>query len=155
MIGVRESASVTYPKDELLPEICARLAEGEPLAAICRDPHMPDASTVRGWALADEQVSNAIAQARAHGFDAIADECLEIANTPVVGEEVTTKPDGTQEVKRGDMLGHRKLQIETRLKLLAKWDPKRYGERQAIEHSVNEDTAAILAAARKRAGVGG
>ena len=26
------------------------------------------------------------------------------------------------------MLGHRKLQVETRLKLLAKWDPKRYGD---------------------------
>jgi len=28
-----------------------------------------------------------------------------------------------------DMLGHRKLQIETRLKLLAKWNPKKYGDR--------------------------
>jgi hypothetical protein len=27
-----------------------------------------------------------------------------------------------------DMLGHRKLQVETRLKLLAKWDPRRYGD---------------------------
>ena len=27
------------------------------------------------------------------------------------------------------MLGHRKLQIETRLKLLAKWNPKKYGDR--------------------------
>ncbi|MNT50547.1 hypothetical protein D3C72_1874720 [compost metagenome] len=37
-------------------------------------------------------------------------------------------------VKRGDMLGHRKLQIETRLKLLAKWNPKRYGDRMTQEH---------------------
>ena len=146
---------MTYPKDELLPEICARLAQGETLSAICRDPHMPDRVTVYSWANADPVVSERIAQARAVGFDAIADECLEIANTPVVGEEVTTKPDGSQEVKRGDMLGHRKLQIETRLKLLAKWDPKRYGERQAVEHSVSEDTAAILSAARKRTGASG
>ena len=32
-----------------------------------------------------------------------------------------------------DMLGHRNLQIETRLKLLAKWNPKKYGERVAHE----------------------
>jgi hypothetical protein len=33
------------------------------------------------------------------------------------------------------MLGHRRLQVETRLKLLAKWDPKRHGERIATEIS--------------------
>jgi hypothetical protein len=33
---------------------------------------------------------------------------------------------------REDMLGHRKLQIETRLKLLAKWSPKRYGDKLGI-----------------------
>ena len=160
---------MTYPKDELLPEICERLAEGEPLAQICRDPHMPAARTVRGWALDDPELSAVIARARALGFDAIAEDCLEIADTPRIGVKKTTKPltmrnsggdvvatgEVLEEVTEGDMIEHRKLQIETRLKLLAKWDPKRYGERQAIEHSVNEDTAAILAAARQRAGRGG
>ena len=31
-----------------------------------------------------------------------------------------------------------KLRVETRLKLLAKWDPKRYGERQQVD--VNDVT---------------
>ena len=35
-------------------------------------------------------------------------------------------------VTEEDMLGHRKLQIETRLKLLAVWDPKRYGNKMQI-----------------------
>lgn len=146
---------MSYPKDELVPEICARLAQGEPLAQICRDPHMPGVTTVWEWQHADKSIAESIARAREAGHDVLAAQCLEIANTPVIGEEQTTKADGTVEVKRGDMLGHRKLQIETRLKLLAKWDPKRYGERQAVEHSVSEDTAAILAAARRRAGGGG
>jgi hypothetical protein len=51
-----------------------------------------------------------------------------------MGIEEVTKEWGT-EISRRDMLGHRKLQIETRLKLLAKWDPKRYGERMATEIS--------------------
>jgi hypothetical protein len=54
------------------------------------------------------------------------------------------------------MLGHRKLQIETRLKLLACWNPKKYGTKVAlggdagnpikIEAHVEADTylAAIL-----------
>jgi hypothetical protein len=45
----------------------------------------------------------------------------------MIGTEEATKEWGV-EVKRSDMLGHRKLQVETRLKLLAKWDPKRYGD---------------------------
>ncbi len=145
---------MAYDRETLIKEICERLATGEPLAVICRDDHMPQRRVVYDWLEEDKEVNARFACARAVGFDAIAEECLEIANTPQEGEEVTTKPDGSQEVKRGDMLGHRKLQIETRLKLLAKWDPKRYGDRQAIEHSVTEDTAAILAAARRRAGCG-
>lgn len=137
---------MTYPKDELLPEICARLAEGETLASICRDPHMPAARSVRAWALGDPTLSAAIAQARAVGFDAIADQCVEIADRPSPSIDSGATDAGD--------VAHRKLQIETRLKLLAKWDPKRYGERQAVEHSVSEDTAAILAAARRRAGGG-
>jgi hypothetical protein len=30
------------------------------------------------------------------------------------------------------MLGHRKMQIETRLKLLACWNPKKYGNKVAL-----------------------
>lgn len=60
----------------------------------------------------------------------IAAEAMRIADTPVDGVETEEDESGAVvKVKRGDMLGHRKLQIETRLKLLAKWDPKRYGDR--------------------------
>jgi len=120
---------------EICAEICARLSRGEPLAVMCRDDHMPDPSTVWDWTEADANFSQDIARARERGFDAIAADCLTIANTPVEGVEVTTKASGDVEEKRGDMLGHRKLQIETRLKLLAKWDPKRYGDKIQQEHS--------------------
>ena len=33
----------------LAAQICRRLAEGETLRAICRDPGMPAISTVMGW----------------------------------------------------------------------------------------------------------
>lgn len=117
---------------EIGAEICARLAEGEPLRVICRDPHMPAWRTVYDWIEADSDLAARIARARKLGFDAIAEEALEIADTPVVGEE--TENDGEKvKVKRGDMLGHRKLQVETRLKLLAKWCPAKYGDRTAME----------------------
>lgn len=119
---------------EAADEICRRLSGGEPLADICRDDHMPGVSTVHDWKNARPEFEKAFLKARDAGFDEIAADCLRIANSPKEGTTTTSKEWG-QEVKKGDMIDHRKLQIETRLKLLAKWDPRRYGEMQKIEHS--------------------
>jgi hypothetical protein len=116
-------------------EIVSRLSKGEPLAAICRDDWLPAYRTVYDWMNADESFAANIARAREEGFDALASQCLAISDTTCVGVETTTKPDGSVETREGDMLGHRKLQIDTRLKLLAKWDPKRYGDK--IQQEVN------------------
>ena len=130
-------------------EICERLAEGEPLRKICRDTHMPAWRTVYDWIEKDKDFAARIARARSLGFDAIAEEALEISDTPVEGEE--TEDDGEKvKVKRGDMLGHRKLQVETRLKLLAKWSPEKYGEKRSVDLTVNESLADRLARARAR-----
>lgn len=115
--------------------ICEQIAEGVPLRVICRQDGMPKWRTVYDWLEQQPEFAARFARARIVGFDAIAAEALEIADSPIEGVETTTKADGSTEEKRGDMLGHRKLQIETRLKLLAKWDPKRYGERLGLEHS--------------------
>ena len=114
--------------------ICERLSDGEPLAAICRDPAMPGLRTVYDWMEADPEVAAHIARARDEGEEAIAAECMTIADTPVAGERRKVTEDGV-EVTTEDMLGHRKLQIWTRLQLLAKWNPKKWGDRQQIEHS--------------------
>lgn len=115
-------------------EICTRLSNGEPLRAICRSQDMPAWRTVYDWIAADSALAARIAQAREIGFDAIAEEALDIANTPVEGRRTEVSDDGTK-VTREDMLGHRKLQIDTRLKLLAKWCPAKYGDKQAVELS--------------------
>ena len=114
--------------------ICERLSDGEPLAAICRDPDLPGLRTVYDWMEADPEVAALIARARDEGEEAIAAECMTIADTPVAGERRKVTKDGV-EVTTEDMLGHRKLQIWTRLQLLAKWNPKKWGDRQQIEHS--------------------
>lgn len=123
-------ASRAYPADfvaKVKDEICERIAEGEPLRVICREPDKPGFRTVYQWLQDDDDFAARFARARDIGFDAIAEEALEISNTPVFGEEI--EDDGERvKVRRADMLGHRRLQVETRLKLLAKWSPKKYGE---------------------------
>lgn len=84
------------------------------------------------WMDKDDDFSAAIARAREVGHDAIAEEALNIADTPIEGIRTKVGKDGT-EVTTEDMLGHRKLQIETRLKLLAKWNPKKYGDKLEVK----------------------
>lgn len=116
---------------EIAVEICERLSDGEPLRQICRDEHMPAWTSIYSWAAQDKNLSERIAQAREQGYDAIAEDLLAIADTPLMGETETSSSNGLT-ITRQDMLGHRKLQIETRLKLLAKWNPKKYGDRQIL-----------------------
>jgi hypothetical protein len=106
---------------EIAEEICERLSRGEPLAVICRDVKMPDPSVVWDWTKRDEAFSQAIARARVAGFDAIADDCMAIADD------------------RTDDPASRRVRVETRLKLLAKWDPKRYGDKLDLKHSGSVD----------------
>lgn len=120
---------------EIKDEICRRISDGETLRSICREEDKPTWVTIYRWLDLDPEFKLRFAHARDLGFDAIAEEALEIADTPMEGVKTEHSAMGTKEV-REDMLGHRKLQIETRLKLLAKWSPKKYGER--VDHTSSD-----------------
>jgi hypothetical protein len=65
------------------------------------------------------------ARAKSLGFDAIADDCVEIADD-ATNDYMETKHGP---VFDGEHVQRSRLRIDTRLKLLAQWDPKRYGPR--------------------------
>ena len=121
---------------ELLEEICARLSRGEPLAAICRDEGMPADRTVRDWIEQKSEVSAAIARAREAGEDYLAAECLEIADDSRNDWMERKAEEGDEKAGQfnGEHVQRSKLRIDTRLKLLAKWNPRRYGDKVAHEH---------------------
>ena len=64
-------------------ELCERLADGESLDAICRDPYMPSAPTVRRWVLEGIEGENGAltfsaeyARARGIAFERMAEEII-------------------------------------------------------------------------------
>jgi predicted secreted protein len=120
---------------EIAHKICEMLSDGIPLRQICRMDGMPPWRTVYSWMARDDDLSAHIARAREIGYDAIAEECLQIADTPQLGQKQVMSDEGATTTIE-DMLGHRKLQIETRLKLLAKWSNK-YSDRTVITGDVN------------------
>lgn len=120
------------------PEIDAKIIQGlmtgTPLTVICREDGMPEPRTVYDWRDKDADFAAAIARAREEGEDYLAWQCLNIADTPEIGQKSVSKATGL-EITEGDMTEHRKLRIYTRLQLLAKFNPKRWGDKQQIEHS--------------------
>jgi hypothetical protein len=98
--------------DQVVEEILERLSFGEPLAVICRDEHMPHPSTWRQWCRADESLD-------------------------IEPERVITVTEEGRSSERLDSAGVQwaKNRAEMRLKLLAKWDPRRYGDKLDLTSS--------------------
>ena len=141
---------VRFHPADYLPEIRAWIESGKTLRAYCRQDGKPSYGLVYDWLEEDAKTqdkieSSRIARARDLGEEQILQECLDIADNTQIGEIVTLKADGSQEIKSADMIEHRKLRIETRLKLLAKWNPKKYGDKVQNEHT-GVDGGAIQAA---------
>lgn len=87
------------------------------------------------------------------GYDAMAEDALTIASTPVAVEEVTETYDKDGKltgryVKKGDNVLSRKLAYQARVELLSKWNPEKYGNK--VEVKTSGDMAAAIAGARKR-----
>lgn len=135
-----------HDRDALVPAICARLAEGEPLAVICREIGIPR-RTVNQWRQDDKEIAAQFDEARDIGFDAIAHECLSIADDG--SRDYMSTADG-REVPDHDHISRSKLRIETRLKLLAKWDPRRYGDKVQQEISGKDGAPLAISVVERR-----
>lgn len=113
---------------QLAADICQRLSEGEALSVICRDVGI-HRSTFHDWRNTHPELEPLYLSAKEAGYDAIADECLDIADNGT--NDYAADKDGNDVLDR-DHISRSKLRVETRLKLLAKWDPKRYGDRTVL-----------------------
>jgi hypothetical protein len=125
----------------MLEAIGNRLGQGEPLTVICRDIGICD-DTVRNWMAGDDDVSRAIARAREDGEQSISSRLRATARG---------NGDSTGDVQRD------KLIIDTDLKLLAKWNPKKWGDKSTSELTIKrsstelgDDELAAIAASGSR-----
>lgn len=118
---------------KLVTTIGQRLGSGEPLTQICRSLKICD-NTVRNWMKEDKEVFEVIARAREEGEESIAFNLRQTARG--LGES-------TLDVQRD------KLIIDTDLKLLAKWNPKKYGDKLDVEHSGTVGIGDLLTKALK------
>lgn len=112
--------------EEIASRICAELAEGRSLRDVCSDEGMPDKSTVFRWLPKHPEFRDQYARAQEDRTAAMAEDMLEIAD----GEE--RDADVHADVQRD------KLRIDTRKWLMSKMAPKRYGDKQEIDHKSSD-----------------
>lgn len=104
------------------------LGEGKTMRAFCRQLGRPNYTTLYVWMKQDAAFAQQVACARDTGYEVIADEVMEIADDA---------SNDYMETENGPALNKEhvqrsKLRIETRLKLLACWNPRKYGNKQLL-----------------------
>lgn len=120
---------VTIYGQDVWDKILELHSEGQTITSICKMEGMPHKTVFYDKILDDNDFALRFARARELAHDSIAEEALHIANTPVNGVETVDSDINGTTVTTKDMIHHRRLQVETRLKLLAKWSPSKYGDK--------------------------
>lgn len=118
---------------DLARVICARIAGGESLARICRDPAMPGKSTVMDWLCTKPEFRELYVRARELQADTLFDEILAIADDePEAGAGA------------GEPAQRSKLRVETRKWIVARLAPKKYGDKVAIAGGGDDDRPVLI-----------
>ncbi len=112
---------------EIADVICDRLMDGESLKSICSEPDMPARVTVIRWAAHIPSFGVMYAHAREEQAETLFDDMLHIADTPQLGVKTITKSSGVETIE-GDMIDHRRLQVDTRKWAASKLRPRKYGD---------------------------
>lgn len=113
----------TATQAEIIDEITHRLAQGELLASIVKDAHMPAWSTVYAWRDSNPDTVERFRYAREAGEESIVLKAQRIVDGLEPVEGVPSDP--TRDKARADV----------RLKILAKMNPKRWGDSTQLRHA--------------------
>ena len=122
---------------ELGDEICNRIADGESLRAICDEADMPDKATIFRWLSAEQHKDfcKQYIRAREVQADSLVDDILSIADDARNDWMKRNGENATGYQENGEVMRRSALRINARKWLAGKMAPKKYGDKQQVEHS--------------------
>ena len=125
----RPPGGTLYPNSAIIKEsLTVWLKEGKTLMDFCRQDEMPSYGTIYDWLEVDKDFASDYAHARDIWHDAISEQCMKLADT----DPLEVFDDFGNKRHDSGSIAWKKLQIETRLKLLSKWNPKKYGDKTTL-----------------------
>jgi hypothetical protein len=105
-------------------KVCAMLSDGISLKATCKKLKL-SYSMVYRWQSNNDAFKKLSTQAREEGIDAIADACIDIADDTELDPQ------------------DKRIRIDTRLRLLGKWSPKKYGDKTQLSNDAGDGDPSI------------
>lgn len=126
----------TYSQ-ELADRICEKLAEGLSLRTVCKEDWAPALSSVFKWLREKPEFSEQYAKAKEQGALAMFEEILDIADDGTNDWMEIHSADGEAIgwKQNGEAIQRSRLRVDTRKWALSKILPKKYGDRQQLEHT--------------------
>jgi len=111
---------------ELGEAICLRIAEGESLAKICRDPGMPNKRTVTTWVFKKPEFAEMYNFARQIQAELLGDEILDIAGD----SSADRRADGSID---HEAINRSRLRVDTIKWYLARINGRKWGDKVTNE----------------------
>lgn len=126
--------------DELATSICLLIAEGLSLRKICLMDEMPDKSTVFRWLAKNQTFRDQYAKAKEQGALVWAEEILEIADDGSNDYMAQLDDEGKAAAWKfmGENVQRSRLRVDSRKWLLSKILPKKYGDKQQVDHTSSD-----------------
>lgn len=115
----KDMARLTTYSDKTAQTIINELLEGETLRSICKR-HDLKVCTVYNWLKNNPDFKDNYEAARDFADMLIEEEALELADTPNITKRAVTYENGTTVVTEFDDVARSRLQIEARLKIVAR-----------------------------------
>lgn len=126
--------------ERIFDTVISEIKKGRAVVSILKDDGMPCRDTFDKWLEADQSKIDKYVHACNVRHELIFEDVLKIADTPVEGKTVTIDEHGKTKETFGDMIQHRRLQIDARKWMLGKLNPKKYGDKTINEnHNKNEN----------------
>ena len=128
----RPVGTAKFHPEDYIESLVEWLSCGRTMSSWCRLEGNPSVRLVCEWQADDKVFGARVARAREIGFCVMAEQTLQIADDGSNDEFVT---DDGRVMTNQDVVARSRLRVDTRLKLLACWDPRRYGNKAQIEHT--------------------
>jgi hypothetical protein len=115
---------------ELAESLCDLIADGKSSRQVCSELALSE-RVLFNWLKKDAEFMQQYAHAREMQADLLFDQIIAIADTPLMGTKTVAKEWGL-EVTTGDMIEHRRLQVDARKWLVVQLAPKKYGDKLQV-----------------------
>lgn len=120
---------VTFSQ-ELFDDICTHISEGRSLRSICAQSNMPSTAAFMKWLNKDPALVEQYARAMESRGEHMFEDMLTIADN--TEKDIIVLEDG-REIVDHNVVSRDKLRIDTRKWILSRMNPKKYGDKAAVD----------------------